>query len=163
LAWTTGDRERSVLTLISLKGTFAVTRLPPEDPIPGWATGASFTSITRTPDELSIVCPQDNVPSGVEFESQWCCLRGGGRLDFSLVGILAAVTTPLAAAGVPVFAISTYNTDYLLVKARDFEHAVEVLRAAGQEVDVDTDRDPSEGPDVGLADENDASGSSASA
>jgi ACT domain len=104
-----------------------------------------------------------NVPSGVESESQRCCLRVAGRLDFSMVGILAAVTVPLAAAGIPVFAISVYNTDYILVKAINLERAAEILRNAGHEVEARTDCQRPEGPDVGLADENNPCGSSAPA
>jgi uncharacterized protein len=151
------------LRFISLEGMFAVTRMPAEDRIPGWATGVSFTSITRTPEELSIVCPLDDVPSWVESEAPWSCLRVAGRLDFSMVGILSAVTVPLAAAGIPVLVISTYNTDHFLVKAMDFDRAVEVLRAAGHQVEVGTKCRRREGPDVRLADEIHPGGSSASA
>ena len=159
----TADRKRSLLRFISLEGTFAVTRLPPGDRIPGWATGTAFTSITRTPEELTIICPLHNVPAGVESESPWSCLRVAEQLDFSEVGILAALTVPLAAAGIPVLAISTYNTDYLLVKVLDFDRAVAVLRTAGHGVEAGIDCRRRGGPDVGLADEINPSGSSSSA
>jgi hypothetical protein len=126
----------TTITLAALKGSFAVSRLPAEAPIPAWATGGPLVSITRTGAELSIVCLQEKVPSAVESEPDWRCLEVAGRLEFSLVGILASLVTPLAREGIPVFAISTFTTDYLLVKAKDFESAVEILRSAGHKMVV---------------------------
>jgi hypothetical protein len=119
------------LTLILLEDTFAVCRLSAGASLPPWATGAAFFSVTRTPDELSIACPQSAVPEGIRCERDWRCLRVGGVLDFSLVGIMAALTAPLAAAGVSIFALSTFDTDYLLVKQNDLSAALGALRAAG--------------------------------
>jgi hypothetical protein len=104
--------------------------------IPFWATDSSFVSITRTKDELSIVCSQEDVPEGIKCERDWCCLRVAGTLSFSAVGILAALTGPLAEAGISVFAISTFDTDYLLVKEKDFEEAVNALRRAGHTIEM---------------------------
>jgi hypothetical protein len=122
------------LTIIVMEARFAVTRLPPGEPTPAWASQASFTSITRTPDELSIVSPEEIVPSDLKTETRWRCLRVAGPLDFALLGVLGAIVNPLAGAGIPLLAISTFDTDYLLVKSESLRKAVEVLRAAGHEV-----------------------------
>lgn len=121
----------AALTLVPLEGTFAVCRLAADAPVPGWAAGGPFVSITRTGDELSVVCREEAVPAGVRCEWGWRCLRVAGTLDFSLVGVLASLVGPLAGAGVSVFAVSTFDTDYLLLKASDFERGVAVLRRAG--------------------------------
>jgi hypothetical protein len=119
------------LTLSILDGAFAICRLDASEPLPEWALASDFFSITRARDEISIVCKQDNVPEGIRYERDWRCFRVEGPLDFSLTGILNSLTSPLASAGVSIFAISTFDTDYLLVKERDFERAVENLVAAG--------------------------------
>jgi gluconokinase len=126
----------AALTLIALHDTFAVARLPADVSIPEWATASpAFCSITRTPYELSIVCRDQDVPETVNAERGWRCLRVGGPLDFSLVGVLASLVNPLARACIPVFVASTFDNDYLLVKMRDFERAVSALEAAGHSVD----------------------------
>jgi hypothetical protein len=122
------------LTLIPMTGTLAVCKLPPDAPLPDWAAGSSFFSITRTTDEFSAVCDQDVVPEGVRCERGWRCLRVGGRLDFSLVGVLASLVGPLAGALVSVFVLSTFDTDYLLVKEADFGRAVEALVRHGHSI-----------------------------
>jgi hypothetical protein len=126
----------TTLTLVALKGSFAVSRLPAQTPIPRWAMEGPLVSITRTADELSIVCPQEKVPSEVKSEPDWRCLQVAGQLDFALVGILASLINPLADSGIPVFAISTFTTDYLLFKAACFERAVDILRRAGHNIGV---------------------------
>lgn len=119
------------LTLDLLEGTFAVCRMAADAPVPGWAVGGPFVSITRTADELSVVCRQEAVPEDVRCERGWRCLRVAGTLDLSLVGVLASLLGPLAEAGVSVVAASTFDTDYLLFPGQDFRRAVEVLRRAG--------------------------------
>lgn len=116
------------LTLTLLSETLAVCRLEPDDPVPSWADGPGFASVTRTDDELSVVCPERRVPDDVRAEGGWRAFRVEGPLDFSMVGILASLTGPLAAAGIPVFAVSTFDTDYLLVSSADVAGAVQVLR-----------------------------------
>jgi hypothetical protein len=124
------------LRLLPIEGSFAVCRLPAGSAIPEWATRGSLSSVTRTPDELSVVCEATAVPEGVTCERGWRCLRVAGAMPFTLVGVLAALTTPVAAAGVGVFALSTFDTDYLLVKEGDFARAVAALRAAGHAVEL---------------------------
>ena len=119
------------LNLTVVDGIFAVCRLGAEAPIPSWATAGSFFSITRTADELSVVCGQDAVPEGVVGERGWRCLRVAGTMPFSVVGVLASLAAPLAEAGISVFAVSTFDTDYLLVKEKDFEAALDALRQRG--------------------------------
>jgi hypothetical protein len=122
------------LTLLVVDGSFAVCRLCGDAPIPPWANADQFFSITRTADELSVVCRQDAVPEGVRCEQGWRCLRAAGTMPFSVVGVLASLTSPLAEAGISVFAISTFDTDYLLVKTEDLKRAVDALRRHGHTV-----------------------------
>ena len=115
-------------TLTLLKDSFAVCKLEDNASIPPWATTGNFFSITRTADELSVICRQEVVPDGIPCEHGWRCLRVAGTIPFSVVGVLASLTAPLAEVGISVFAISTFNTDYLLVKADNLERAIDILR-----------------------------------
>ena len=119
------------LTLSVLPGEFAVCRLPPDSELSAWVRGSGFISVTRTCDELSIVCPESEVPAGVRCERHWRCLRFDGPLEFSLIGVLAGVLSVLAEAMVSVFVVSTYETDYVFVRSDRLETAVSALRAAG--------------------------------
>ena len=125
------------LTLSLVPGILSICRLDPSTMIPDWVTGGTFFSISRTPDELSIVCLQDQVPDGIHADQGWRGLRVQGPLDFALTGILASLATPLAQAGISIFALSTFDTDYVLVKAVDLDHAVQVLRRQGHIVHDD--------------------------
>ena len=122
------------LSLHLLPETLAVCRLEPDGPVPDWATGGSFYSVTRTTDEVSIVCPERAVPEETKAERGWRLLQVEGPLDFAMTGVLARLTRPLAEAGVSVFALSTYDTDYLLVRDRDIASAVAALRTDGHRV-----------------------------
>lgn len=122
------------LRLETLPGRFAICRLAPDAELPAWARG-SFVSSTRTLEELSIVCPDEAVPDGVRCESGRSALRVAGTLDMGLIGVLARLTRPLADAGVALFAVSTYDTDYLFVDERDLATALRALRAAGHTID----------------------------
>ncbi len=124
------------LKLSLLSGAFAVCRLKRDRAVPDWATAGDFFSVTRTRDELSIVCPESVVPEDVTCEKGWRCLKVRGTLDFALVGILASMVVPLAEAGISVFVVSTYDTDYLLLKERDLEKAARSLAEAGHTVDL---------------------------
>jgi len=122
------------LSLSILPETLAICRLGKEDGIPGWALGGSFVSITRTSEELSIVGTQTQVPEGVRRDAGWRCLKVEGPLNLSATGVLASFLTPLAREGISVFALSTYDTDYLLVKQKDLEKAVMILSQNGHQV-----------------------------
>jgi hypothetical protein len=119
------------LNLVVVDGTFAICRLGADATIPSWVTAGRFFSITRTTDELSIVCHQDAIPEGTASERGWRCVRVAEKISFSVVGVLASLAAPLAEAGISVFAVSTFDTDYLLVKKEDFEKAITVLQQAG--------------------------------
>jgi hypothetical protein len=119
------------LSLRVLPEVLVVCRLEPDDPLPLWAQGGGIWSITRTADELSVVCEARLVPEGVRAESGWRALQVAGPLDFSLTGILAGISGALAEAEISLFAISTYDTDYVLVKAASLPAAVEALSRSG--------------------------------
>jgi uncharacterized protein len=112
----------------------AVCRMAPDSEIPTWATGALFFSVTRTPGELSVVCPEQVVPPEVLCERGWRAPKLEGAFDLSLIGVLVSVVTPLVEAGVNVFALATYDTDYVLVKEEQLDHAAATLRRSGHEV-----------------------------
>jgi len=116
-----------------LEGRFAVCRLAPDAAIPEWASGVHFLSITRTANELSIVCEQEFVPAAIHAESDWACLQLQGPFPFEMTGVLAAILNPLAAAEVGIFAVSTFDTDYVLVKADRLQAAKDALHNAGHE------------------------------
>ena|ERR1051325_10275642 len=118
------------MTLTLLTDPLMICRLPPDSAVPVWVSGR-LTSITRTPQELSIVCAEAAIPDDVRCERHWCAFRIEGPLDFGLVGILASVAAPLAAARIPVFAVSTFDTDYVLVKEEHTDSAEAALEAAG--------------------------------
>lgn len=124
--------HRTELSL--LPGKFSVCRLPTEAEFPAWVFNETLFAMVRTEDELSIVCLQESVPASVLSEAGWRSLKVHGPLDFSLVGILASITAPLAEAGISIFAISTYNTDYLLIKEEQLEKALGALTQAGFQV-----------------------------
>jgi hypothetical protein len=122
------------LRLFVLPETLAICQLPKDARVPHWALAGMFFSVTRTAEELSVVCPQTNVPEGIKKDEGWRCLKVEGPLDFSAAGILASLTMPLAKEGISVFAMSTYHTDYLLVKERHLEKAVQVLSQNGHRI-----------------------------
>ena len=117
-----------------LPESYAVCRLPADDPWPKVAPGATLLSVTRVGDELSIVCPESLAPPGARVERGWRCLRLHAVLDLSLVGVLADLTAQLARVGISVFVLSTHDTDLILVRAVDLVRAVAALRAAGYEM-----------------------------
>ena len=117
------------MELTVVPGRFAVCKLPPDAPTP-----ERFWSVTRTEDELSVLCLEDAAPDGAEVEAGWRGLRVAGALDFALTGVAAALTTPLAEAGVSVLMIATYDTDYLFVREQSLDVAVAALAAAGHTV-----------------------------
>ncbi|GGJ27419.1 ACT domain-containing protein [Deinococcus roseus] len=121
------------LTLTLLPEAYKVLQFPPETPLPAFPRGA-FVSVTLNEEELSIVCPQSVELEAPQVSLDWRCFKFEGPFAFDQTGILNAVTSPLAVAGVGIFAISTYNTDYLLVKAHQLEVTLEALRAAGHRV-----------------------------
>jgi hypothetical protein len=125
------------LPLEVLPDTLAICRLPAEAALPAWASSPGpFLTLSRTPDELSITVLQRLVPQGVRCERDYRALRVRGPLSPNLVGILLSIAEPLAEAGLSLVAISTYDTDYVLLKARDVAAGVEALRKAGHQVSL---------------------------
>jgi hypothetical protein len=125
------------MELLLLPELYAVCRLPAAAEAPAWGSGAGLWALTRTAEELSLVCAEDGLPADTAaavVSGGWRCMRVAGTLDFSLVGVLASLAAPLAAAGVSIFAVSTYDTDYLLVRADDLDRAADALHAAGHRV-----------------------------
>jgi hypothetical protein len=119
------------LTLLLLPDTFAICRLEPAEPIPAWAVSEHFFSVTRSDEELSVVCREEAVPAGVRCVKGWRCLCVAGTLDLALVGVLASLSAPLADAGVGLFAVSTFDTDYLLIRNTDVARALAAFQEAG--------------------------------
>ncbi|MEZ4899491.1 MAG: ACT domain-containing protein [Saprospiraceae bacterium] len=109
----------------------AICHFPPSDPFPAWLQQASFFQMVRTAGELSIVCPEDVVPPDTASNGGWRILEVEGPLDFALTGVLNRITAPLAAARISLFAISTYLTDYVLVKEEQLERTLHVLQQSG--------------------------------
>jgi uncharacterized protein len=128
------NTERRRLKFRQLPGPYAIVRLAPDAPIPNWAVKGSFTSITRTADELSIVCSAASLPQDVDPGPRWICLKLEGPFPFSQTGILLSFIEPLSNNGVPIFAISTYDTDYVLVQEEFAGSALNALQAAGHEL-----------------------------
>lgn len=122
------------LTLQLVAGEFAVCRLPPDAPVPAWAGSAVFSSVTRTADELSILCPAAQVPPEIKHEAGWRLLKFQGPFAFTETGILASVLAPLAAAKIGILAIATFDTDYVLIKSGKLDEALAALTSAGQSV-----------------------------
>ena len=123
------------LAVALLPGRLAVCRLGPREAVPEWFDDAApLSGVTRTADELSLVCAEDAVPDGVQAERGWRVLELQGPFAFTLTGVLAAILVPLADAGVPIFALSTFDTDYVLVPGGRVEDAVAALRGAGHDV-----------------------------
>jgi len=116
-----------------------VCQLAPGADIPAWASKAEFFCVTRTRDELSIVvmeetCPEEVRTKEVRVERGWIALKLEGPFPFSMTGVLASFLQPLAEAQIPIFAISTFNTDYVLVKRDNLKRAIEALSKVGHEI-----------------------------
>jgi hypothetical protein len=128
------DKTAPKLTFIILRETFAICRLDKDAPIPDWAFQGGLFSITRTKDELSTVCPQINVPKGILCNQGWSCLKVKGPLDLSSTGIISSIASTLEQEGISLFSISTYDTDYVMVKEKDLEKAIFALTEAGPKI-----------------------------
>lgn len=114
-----------------LAQTLAVCQLSPGAQVPAWALHDEFFSITRSADELSIVCEESRVPDGIKAERNWVALKLEGPFPFSMTGVLASFIEPLARYKIPIFAIATFDTDYVLIKRENLEAAHRALGEAG--------------------------------
>lgn len=122
------------LTFRRLTGPYAILRRAPDEAIPEWGTKGEFTSVTRTGDELSIVCPAGNLPHEIEVQQHWMCLKLAGPFPFSQTGVLLSFIEPLSSKGIPIFAISTYDTDYVLIQEEWSGAALNALHQAGHDL-----------------------------
>ena len=123
------------LPLEVLPWTLGVCRLAPDVPLPAWALdGGAFFTVSRTPDELSITCEESRIPDAQAREGDYRAIRVAGPLPFDLLGVFASISGPLADAGISIFAISTFDTDYVLVRQRDLDMSLDVLRRAGHRI-----------------------------
>jgi hypothetical protein len=123
------------LTLTVLADEFAICRLPPDTPIPAWADSLPFTAITRTAEELSITCARAAAPADVQAQLGWRCLKVEGPFDLNTtIGVLAALAQPLAQAGVSLYVVSTFDTDYLFVRGEQLGRTMETLSAKGHSI-----------------------------
>jgi len=123
-----------MLKFRQLAPRYAIVCLDPDAAIPDWATKGDFTSVTRTSDELSIVCPVNSVPTDIDPGPRWICLKLEGPFPFSQTGVLLSFIEPLSDNGVPIFAVSTYNTDYVLVQVEFSRVTLDILRNVGHEL-----------------------------
>jgi hypothetical protein len=117
--------------LRTLPDSYAVVRLEPGSELPEWVDNGPFRSVTRTEHEVSVVCRDYDVPEGESVDRGWTLLETMGPLDFSLTGVISSLVEPLAQAEVPIFLISTFETDYVLVRSSDLARAVDALEDAG--------------------------------
>jgi hypothetical protein len=125
--------NRRQLKFRQLPGSYAIVRLAPDAAVPDWATKGDFTSITRTTEELSIVCPNETLPPEVRSPLRWICLKLEGPFPFSQTGVLLSFIEPLSTNDIPIFAVSTFETDYVLIP-EDHAQALDVLREAGHQL-----------------------------
>lgn len=117
--------------LLRLTGTYAVSRMDPAAAIPAWADGTGFVSISRSDDELSIVCRAERVPQNIRQDGGWACYKFIGPFAFDETGIVSSVIGPLSDAGIGIFVVSTFDGDHLLIKETDTERAVSLLDSSG--------------------------------
>jgi hypothetical protein len=128
------DASTRRFDLTLLPELFAISRLAADAPIPNWATQGSFFSVTRTADELSVVCELSLVPVGVQSQAGWCVFKVHGPFVLSEIGVLSALASPLSKAKISLFAVSTFDTDYLLVAAATLSAATTALEQAGHTI-----------------------------
>ena len=118
-------------SLLLFDDAFAICRLDRDAPVPEWATGGYFFSISRTPDELSLVVPETSVPAGIDCESGWRCLKVESPFEFDLSGMISSIAAPVAENEIDVFVVATEDSDYLLVRERDLERTISTLSERG--------------------------------
>ena len=125
--------QRHRLKFSRVSGSFAVCRLSPNASVPDWATQGNIFSVTRTSDELSVVCLEVQVPRDIQHENDWACLKLEGPFPFAETGILISFVQPLSDCAIPIFAISTFDTDYVLVKNPWLEKSLTILKESGHQ------------------------------
>ncbi|MES0359775.1 MAG: ACT domain-containing protein [Anaerolineales bacterium] len=124
------------LSLSSIPERFAVCQIDRQAKIPDWAFAGEFFFISCTPDELSIICPAQFVPPDIQYVAGWRGLKIEGPFDFNEIGVLAAITAPLARGDISLLTVSTFDTDYIFLQEAQFETAVDILEAVGHKIDA---------------------------
>ena len=127
-------KMQSPIRITIIHQRLGICRMDPKAELPDWAAGEPFFSITRTADELSIICPERNIPPGVVRDYGWRAMKLEGPFEFTMIGVLAGIAVPLAHADISILAVATYDTDYVLVKQNRLEQAVDVLSGQGYQV-----------------------------
>ncbi|CAF2610264.1 unnamed protein product [Rotaria sp. Silwood2] len=129
--------KSTILTLDLLKENFIICRLPSSSSLPSWAFTGPFCSITKTNDELSIITiDNERLPKDIQCERNWKCFKLLGSFPFDMIGVLASILNPLAKADISILAVSTFDTDYVMVKDKNLEKAIDVLKQNGHTVNV---------------------------
>lgn len=114
-----------------LKDLYSVCKLTPDSDIPHWVNKNEFYSVTKTDEEFSILCLQNDVPANIKCELNWKILKIDSKLDFSMVGVIAQISKSLAENNISIFVISTFDTDYICVKEKDLAQTINILKKAG--------------------------------
>jgi hypothetical protein len=122
------------LQLSLLKDKYGICTLPNTAPIPGWAAAQSLASITRTEKELTIVCRREIIPSQYQSDLNWRCFKIDGSFDLNQVGVISSISSPLAEAGISIYVISTYDTDYFFIQEHNLEQTISVLSGSGHSI-----------------------------
>jgi hypothetical protein len=125
---------KSQLTISVLPEHLSICRLEADALVPAWIEKGTFVSVTRTREELTVICPQEHVPAEVKLSRNWRALKLEGPFDLDLVGLLVSVAAPLAQAGVGILPVGTYETDYVLVRQDQLDAAIRALRFVGCQV-----------------------------
>lgn len=118
-----------ILTL--LEDSYSICKFPPQSQIPAWALQSDVFFLSKTADELSVICSSAYVPVEISCNVGWCCFRVDGDLEFEQVGVVASVSSPVADAGISLFLVSTHDRDYVLVHERTLEHVIRIYRQSG--------------------------------
>jgi uncharacterized protein len=126
--------KTKTFNLTILQDRLGICRLNPSGPVPAWVTAAPFFSVTRSSGELSVVCSERSIPERTPALRRWRALRVKGVLGFSEIGVIASLADPLRLSEIPIFVLSTHDTDYILVRDRHLEKAVLALTGAGHRV-----------------------------
>lgn len=140
--------KTKAINLTILKDRLGICRLDPSGPVPAWATAAPFFSVTRSSRELSVVCSEQSIPEGTPVFRGWRALKVKGVLSPSEIGVIASLAEPLRLAKIPIFVLSTYDTDYILVRDRHLKKAVLALSEAGHRVSTAPPAPPHLPPDL---------------
>jgi hypothetical protein len=117
-----------------MPGRFAIAQLEADAAVPSWATEGALTCVARTPEELSLIVSESAVPADVRAERDWACIAVVGPLPFETCGIVAGLAQPLYEAEIPILTLSTFHTDYILVRGPQLDQSLDALRAAGHDV-----------------------------